>query len=194
MRPRHELLTVAGLTAATAAFGAAVALAATSKPVAFSDPKGDVSGTLDLQRTSLKLASDGRLRAVFTLAAKVEPRTMLARTGPPGSICLRVWTDGDADPQASVPDRLVCVTARTTDALRASVFEQAEQGLPKRTGSASVGVNKSGRSIVLRVSQTSLGRPALIRFAVESTRPGCDRVSCIDATPDKGAVRRFRLR
>jgi hypothetical protein len=193
VRRRHELLTIAGLTAATAAFGAAVALAATSKNVAFSDPKGDVSGSLDLQRASLTRASDGRLRAVVTLAAKVEPRAFLARSGPPGSICLKVWTDADADPQASVPDRLVCVTARAKDELRASVFEQAEQGLPKRLGSASVAVNKSGRSIVLRVSQTSLGRPKLIRFAVESTRPGCDRVSCIDGAPDKGAVRRFRL-
>ena len=55
-------------------------------------------------------------------------------------------------------------------------------------------VTKSGRSIVVRISQSSLGRPELIRFAVESTRPGCERVSCVDEAPDKGAVRRFRVR
>ena len=55
-------------------------------------------------------------------------------------------------------------------------------------------VNDSKRSFILRVSQSSLGRPELIRFAVESTRPGCARVSCIDQAPDDGAVRRFRLR
>jgi len=194
VRPRLEPLRVAGLTAAIAALGATVALAATSKPAQFSDPKNDVSGVLDVQRVSLRLASDGRLRAVITIADKISPNTMLARTGPPGSVCLKVWTDADADPQATVPDRLVCVTARTKDELRASVFEQDELGLPERVGSASVLVNKSARSLLLRVSQSALGRPTLIRFAVESTRPGCERVSCIDESPNKGAVRRFRLR
>jgi len=194
VRPHLQPVSVAGLTAAIAAFGASVALAATSKPAQFSDPKGDVSGALDVQRVSLRRASDGRLRAVITIASKVTPSTMLARTGPPGSVCLKVWTEADADPAASVPDRLVCITARTRDALRASVFEQAEPGLPRRTGSASVRLNKSSRSLLLRISQSSLGRPSLIRFAVESTRPGCERVSCVDESPDKGAVRRFRLR
>ena len=112
----------------------------------------------------------------------------------PGSVCLKVWTAADADPTAQRPDRLVCVTARTDDELRASVFEQREPGLPRRLGSASVRVNESGRSLVLRIAQSSLGRPELIRFAVDATRPGCVRVSCIDAAPDDGAVRRFRLR
>jgi hypothetical protein len=57
-----------------------------------------------------------------------------------------------------------------------------------------VTANASGRSFIVRVSQSALGRPALIRFAFESTRPGCDRVSCIDTVPDGGATRRFRLR
>jgi hypothetical protein len=119
---------------------------------------------------------------------------MLAGTGPPGSVCVKVWTALDADPTATPADRLACITARTKDELRASVFSQAEAGLPVLVGSASVGVNKSGRSLILRVSQSSLGRPELIRFAVESTRPGCERVSCIDQAPDNGAVRRFRVR
>ena len=194
VRPRLEPVRVAGLTAAIAAFGASAALAVSSKPAQFSDPKGDVSGALDVQRVSLRRASDGRLRAVVTIAAKVAPSTMLARTGPPGSVCLKFWTKRDADPAATVPDRLVCVTARTKDELRASVLEQTGPGLPRRTASASVRLNKSSRSLVLRISQTSLGRPSLVRFAVESTRPGCERVSCIDESPDKGAVRRFRLR
>ncbi len=74
------------------------------------------------------------------------------------------------------------------------MLEQTEPGLPRRIGPASVRVTKSARSLVVRISQSSLGRPQLIRFALESTRPGCGRVSCIDAVPDKGAVRRFRIR
>jgi hypothetical protein len=185
---------IAGLTTAAVALVVTVASAAPSKTVAISDPRDDVTGSLDLQRASLNLASDGRLRAVITLVGKVEPRAMLAGSGPPGSVCVKVWTAVDADPAATPADRLVCVTARTRDELRASVFSQTDPGLPVRVGSAAVRVNKSARSLVLRISQSSLGRPDLLRFAVESTRPGCVRVSCIDQAPDKGAVRRFRVR
>jgi hypothetical protein len=188
------LIPLAGLTSIAAALLAAGAFAAPTKTVVIADQAEDVSGVLDLQKASLRLADDGRLRVVVTLVGKIEPRTMLARTGPPGSICLKVWTDEDADPAATRPDHLVCVTPRTKDELRASVFEQAGPGLPKLTGSASVRVNKSARSLVLRVSQSALGRPTMIRFAIESTRPGCERVSCVDQVPDGGAVRRFRLR
>jgi len=192
VRSRH--LTVAGLTAAVTTLAVAGAFAAASKTVSVLDATDDVNGALDLQGASLKRASDGRLRAVVTLAGKVDPRAMLAGSGPPGSVCLKVWTDDDADPATTPPDRLVCVTPRTKDELRASVYEQDASGLPALLGSASVRVNKSSRSLVVRVRQSLLGRPDRIRFAFESTRPGCERVSCIDAAPDKGAVRRFRLR
>jgi len=182
------------VSAAATLVGVAGAFAASSKTIVVGDSADDVTGALDLQRASLSLAADGRLRAVVTLVGKVDPQAMLARTGPPGSVCLKVWTAPDADPLATRADRLVCVTARGDDELRASVYEQREPGLPQRLGSASVRVNDSERSFVLRVAQSALGRPELIRFAVESTRPGCARVSCVDATPDKGAVRRFRLR
>jgi len=199
VRPRHQprrtrWTALAGLTAAAAALLATVAFAAPSKTAVIPDKAKDVSGVLDLQKASLKLADDGRLRVVVTFVGKVDPRTMIARSGPPGSVCLKVWTDEDADPKAERPDRLVCVTPRSKDELRASVFEQTGPGLPKLSGSASVRVNKSARSLVLRVSQSALGRPAAIRFAIESTRPGCERVSCVDEAPDGGAVRRFRLR
>ena len=191
---RGRRLPVAVVSAAVASVAAVNAFAATSKTVVIADPADDASGSLDLQRASLNLASDGRLRAVITLTGKVDPKAMLAGSGPPGSVCLKVWTAKDADPAAGRPDRLVCITARTDDELRASVYEQREPGLPRRLGSASVRVNDSERSFVLRISQSSLGRPELIRFAVESTRQGCERVSCIDEAPDKGAVRRFRIR
>jgi hypothetical protein len=191
---RRRLLTIAGLTAAAAVVGVAGALAAPSATVKIRDAIGDVTGPLDLQRASLKRGSDGRLRVVITLAGKIGPAVLLASSGPPGSICLKVWTAPDADTRTTPPDRLVCVTARSKDELRASVYQQTKPGPPARVGAASVGLNASGRSLVLRISQSSLGRPGLIRFALESTRPGCGRVSCIDLAPDRGGVRRFRLR
>lgn len=193
-RGRLRVLAAAVVAATVMALGVAVAPAAPSKPVVISDPANDVTSPLDLQRVSLSKAADGRLRAALTFTGKVTAKTLLASTGPPGSACVRVWTAADADPSAMRPDRLVCVTARSDDELRAGVFEQPDAGLPRRAGSASVRANASGRSLVVSISQSSLGRPALIRFAVESTRPGCERPSCVDSAPDAGAVRRFRLR
>lgn len=194
MPRRVRLLAIAALTGATAVVGAVGAIAASSKAVKVRDATGDVSGPLDLERASLNRASDGRLRAVITLAAKVGPRALLASSGPPGSVCVKVWTARDADPRATPPDHLVCVTARSKIELRASVYQQSTPGPPARVSSASVGLNKSRRSIIVRFSQSSIGRPPLIRFALESTRPGCGRVSCIDLAPDGGRVRRFRVR
>ncbi|HVF78135.1 MAG TPA: hypothetical protein VNA28_07540 [Solirubrobacteraceae bacterium] len=191
---RTRLLTVAGLGGAVCAVIASVAFAAASPTVVISDPDADVAGPLDLTRASLQRASDGRLRAVVTFREKVTPKTLLASSGPPGSACVRIWTPVDSDPTAMAPDRLVCITARSADELRGGVFDTTDAGLPKRIADASVKRNSSGRSVVIRFTQSSLGRPERARFAVESTRPGCERVSCIDTAPDAGATRTFRLR
>jgi hypothetical protein len=180
--------------AVVAALPLAGALAAASKTFVLSDAKGDVSGPLDIQRSSMGLASDGRLRIVLTFADKVAAKDLLATAGPPGSMCVRIWTDGDADPTSTRPDKLVCVTADKDAKLRAGVYDQPDAALPRRSGPATVSANKSGRSFVLRVAQSALGRPRLLRVAFEATRPGCDRRSCVDNAPDDGAVRRFRLR
>jgi hypothetical protein len=193
-RRRRLLLCIAVLTAAVVPLAVAAALAAPSSPIVLNDPAADVSGPLDLRRAAVRRASDGRLRAILTFAGKVTPSMLLASSGPPGSACMRVWTDPNADPSAMRPEHLVCVTARSEDELRAGVFSQRDAGLPRRVASASVKLSASGRSLVIRVSQSSLGRPRLIRFAVESTRPGCERTTCIDTVPDAGAVRRFRFR
>lgn len=190
----RRLLGVLGLAATASALAVAGALAAASKTIVLADPKMDVSGALDIQRGQLGLGADGRLRAVVTFAAEVTPKTMLATSGPPGSTCVRVWTAADADPAAMRPDRLVCVTARSQDELRGGVFEQQGAGLPTRIADASVRANASGRSLVIRFAQSALGRPARIRFAFESTRPGCERPSCVDTVPDGGVTRPFRLR
>ena len=193
MRSPLRPLVVTALSATALSFVTASVLAAPSKPVLVPDATGDVSGKLDLQRLKLGIA-DGRLRAAVTFAGKVTPADMLVKSGPPGSVCLRVWTATNADPKSTRPDRLVCVTARTKNALRASVLRQAGPGMPERVGPASVTASKSGRSIIVSIAQSALGGPARIRYALESTRPGCDRTSCIDAVPATPATRRFRLR
>lgn len=183
------------LTMALVALAVAGAFAAPSKSVlALEDATADGTGALDLKRATLGLASDGRLRISVTFATEVTAKTMLAKSGPPGSVCVRVWTAPDADATATRPDRLVCVTADKDEKLRGGVYSQQDAGLPRRSAAATVTANVVRHSFSIRVAQSALGRPALIRFAVESTRPGCDRTSCIDTVPDGGATRRFRLR
>ena len=194
-RRRGRTLAIGGLvTLAAAAVVVGAAGAAASRPIVLTDPSADVEGPLDITRFSLRRASDGRLRGVVTFAAKVTPETLLARSGPPGSACMRVWTEADADPTAMPPQRLVCMTARSDDALRAGVYQGARSGLLDKVDDASITATASGRSIVMRFTQSSLGRPQRVRFAVESTRPGCARTSCVDTVPDGRAVRSFRLR
>jgi len=194
LRARARRFTVAAIAVAACALIVAAAFGAASKKVVVSDPPGDVTGAVDLTRASLQRAADGRLRAVLRFAGEVTAKTLLASSGPPGSACLRIWTAAGADPKAMRPDRLVCATARSQDELRGGVYEVSGAALPKRSADASVKVSASRRIMVLRFAQSSIGRPARIRFAVESTRPGCERPSCIDTVPDQGRTRVFRLR
>jgi hypothetical protein len=194
MKRARYRLAAGGLAAALSAIVVTGALAAASKTLVITDPRGDVSGALDLTRVSLQRTSDGRVRAVLSFTDKVSPKTLLAGTGPPGSACVRIWTAATADPASMPPDHLACVTARTDDEFRGGVYEATGAPLPKRVADASIKQTASGQSIVLRFTQSSIGRPQRFRFAVEATRPGCERVTCIDTLPDGGATRPFRLR
>jgi hypothetical protein len=191
---RWRLLVAGVLTAATVPLAVAAALAAPSKPLTIVDATQETSSPLDILSVQISRAKDGRLRAIVTFAASITPKTLLATGGPPGSACLRIWTAPDADPTAIRPDRLVCVTARSGDELRGGVYQQSGPGLPKRIADASARVNKSGRSLIIRASQSALGRPKRILIAVETMGPGCERVSCIDSAPNDGSTRPFRLR
>jgi len=188
-----RLLTASGVGAAIAALAVSAASAATSKTIVVTDARNDVSGPLDLTRVSLGRATDGRLRAALSFTETLTPKALLASSGPPGSACIRIWTAEDADPASMRPDRLVCVTARSDDEFRGGVYDATNAGLPTRVASASVKITASRTSIVLRFTQSSIGRPQRFRFAVESTRPGCQRATCIDSAPTGGRARLFRL-
>jgi hypothetical protein len=193
-RARARRFIVVAIAAAAFALLVAAAFGAVSKKVVITDPPGDAAGALDLTRASLQRAPDGRLRAVLRFAGPVTGTALLAGSGPPGSVCLRIWTAADADPTAMRPDRLVCATARSQDELRAGVYEVTGPALPKRLADASVKISVSRQIMVLRFAQSSIGRPARIRFAIESTKPGCERPGCLDTVPDRGRTRVFRLR
>jgi len=160
------------------------ALAATKiKPVAVRDEAGDqVDGGLDLTRAQLGVASDGRLRAAITLADELDPADMLSKDGPPGAICLRLWTR--TKPVGIPPDFLVCATADKDAKLRATISSERVDAQPQRVGSAVV-TRSSPRTIVLKFGRSAVGSPKKsILWAAEANKRGCTRVSCIDTAPD----------
>lgn len=170
----------------------AAAAPAKVDPVVVRDAKDARPGGLDLTRVQLGRSSDGRLRATLTLAAAWKASDLPAGSGPPGSLCLRLWGRDGAGARA--PDHLVCVTAdRDGEELRGSVMEERPGDLPRRTGAAVVS-RSSARTIAVRFSQSAVGRPARIRFAGEATKPGCARVSCVDTAPDAPKTATLRLR
>jgi hypothetical protein len=161
-------------------------------PVVVKDPKDAVQSAPDVTRAQLGLTSDRRLRAAVTLSVGWVARNLLAGQGPPGSVCLRLWTE--TKPGAAPPDYLVCATAHQDgETLRGTVFANKPAEAPRRVADATVG-RTSDRTVTLRFSQTVLGRPATIRFAAEATKPGCARVSCVDTAPDAPKTATFRLR
>jgi hypothetical protein len=161
-------------------------------PVVVKDAKDAVQAAPDVTRAQLGLTSDRRLRAAVTLSVGWVARDLLAGQGPPGSVCLRLWTE--TRPGAAPPDYLVCATAhRDGETMRGTVFENKPREAPRRVAGATVG-RTSDRTVTLRFSQTGVGRPATIRFAAEATKPGCARVSCVDTAPDAPKTATFRLR
>jgi hypothetical protein len=172
-----------------------VAATPAPKTVAVRDATGDARGdnAPDIVRTSLGRGSDGRLRATITLAGQLQLSDLLAEDGPPGSVCLRLWT-GSHRPSSTVPDYLVCATvASDNDALKASVLEEREGQLPAAAASASAS-KPSARTVVVRFGQSAIGRPSAVRFGVEARPAGCNRVDCVDTAPDAPKSARLAIR
>ena len=119
------------------------------------DPKDAVAGAPDLTRAQLGLASDRRVRIALTLAAPWQPKDLLAREGPPGSLCVRLWTV--TKPGATPPDFLVCATSRADgETMRGTVFKTQPGEELAKAGLAIVG-RTSDRTMTLRFSQTLVG-------------------------------------
>lgn len=177
---------IASIVAVTAGFVvplAAPAATSTVKTVAARDAADDAaSGAVELTRVSLGVASDGRLRAAITARRAIDPKTLLAKSGPPGSVCLRLWTL--TKPVGIPPDFLVCVTADKNAKLRATISAEQVDRQPRRVGPAQL--SRSGkRTLVLKFGRSSVGSPTTaIEFAAEATKTGCIRVSCVDTAPD----------
>jgi hypothetical protein len=177
----------------SAAVLAIAAATFTPKTRVVKDPSGDVvKNPMDLVRVSLGRASNGELRGSLTAAAAFSVKSMVAKDGIPGSVCLRLWTK--TKPGAAPPDYLVCATAgKDGKGMDGSVLQEREGTTPVRVGAAHVS-RSSSRNITLRFGQSRVGRPARIDFAGETVPAGCDRITCMDSAPGDGDTARFRLR
>jgi hypothetical protein len=165
----------------------------TPKTRTVQDATGDVKGNpMDLVRVSLGRASNGELRGSLTTAAAFSAKSLVAKDGIPGSVCLRLWTK--TKPGGTPPDYLACATAgKDGKGFDGSVLQEREGATPVRVGPARV-TRSSSRNLTLRFGQSLVGRPAVIKFAGETIAPGCDRITCMDVAPENGKVAAFRVR
>jgi hypothetical protein len=189
---RRARFAVAASCLAALALTTAAPAAEAPSPTVVKDAKDAGGGATDLTRVQLGLTSDRRLRAAITSATGWVAKDLLAKEGPPGSLCLRLWTV--TKPGAAPPDYLACITARQDgETTRGTVFKTKAGEPLTRVAGAIVG-RTSERTVTLRFSQTAVGRPATIRFAAEATKPGCARVSCVDTAPEAPKTATFKVR
>jgi hypothetical protein len=166
----------------------ALAAPASAQTVVTRDPSGD-AGALDITRASFGVGSDARLRLAVTLAADWTPRDLLARDGPPGTLCVRMWMRGRKAARTRRPEYLACLTVgEANDRLKGSVLRERASDLPERAGDATA-TKLSARTAVLRFGQSVVGRPRRLRWSAESVPPGCLELACTDVT----RTRRLKL-
>lgn len=152
-------------------------------------------GAPDLKRVAATRTSGGGVRLAISLFDELAARDLRAGAtppGPPGSLCVRLWTV--STPRTTKADLLACVTS-TADGktLRATVSKEVAGQLPSTVASPAL-TRPSPTSVVLRIAPGVLGTVRRVSFAAEATVPGCARLSCVDLAPDAGAVRVLRLR
>lgn len=160
----------------------AVALAATRL-----GDRDDSAGAVDLSsvQASHNRVSD-ELVYVIDLHEEITPRTLLRRDGPPGSICVNIWTT--RQPGEAAPNYDACITSERRGRLfRASVATHGATGGVRRIGRAKVEQPAPTR-LVLRIDPDRIKRPKAVRWTVQAVAfsSGCPSVTgCEDYVPDR---------
>ncbi len=190
--PRLAVATAAAALTLLAT-GAAEAQAPTT--VAALDRTDAAEGTPDLKRVAATRGADRGVRLAVSLAAPLVPADLLTDAddaGPPGSICVRLWTV--STPRSTPPDLLACVTSQADGkTLRGTVSKEVPGALPSTVASVTP-TRPSRTSVALRLPSSLFTGVRRVRFAGEATRPGCVRLGCTDLAPDLGVVKSLTLR
>jgi hypothetical protein len=140
--------------------------------------------------------SNDRLAHIVRFHEPISPRSFrnaVAHHGPPGSLCVDIWTT--RTPREASPNFDVCVTGnRDRDDLLASVSRLGARGSVRRVGGASAELT-SGRRLVVRFDPDLIRRPAAYRWSVQVTtfERGCTRRGCVDLAPRRGRTERTKL-
>jgi hypothetical protein len=115
--------------------------------------------------------------------------------GGPASVCLRLYIR--AEPDSEPPDYLVCATPEAErDRYAGAVLRDRIDGPPRKVAKASI-TRPSDRTIYLKFAQSSIRRPATLRFSAEVSVPGqgCPAsVGCRDVAPDPPKTVQLGLR
>ena len=193
MSPTRAILLAGGLSGAAALLASVVAIAAPGDPVIARDDD-DVASTLDLAATTLSQSESGRMRATVTSWEGWAAEDLVAESGPPGSVCVKIWTTRSSGSEP--PNYLVCASpGETGERLVGTVLRDPGRGLPVRIGVASVS-GPTDRVLVLGwPARLIRARGRNFRFALEAAQAkGCPRPrGCIDTAPDAPRSRRFVL-
>ena len=133
--------------------------------------------------------SNDRLAHIVRFHAGIAPsdfRNAVAEHGPPGSVCVNIWTR--RKPWDASPNFDVCVSGdRGGDELVASVSRLGPRGGVRRRGPASAQLT-SRRRLVVRFDPDLIRRPAAYRWSVQVTtfERGCTKRGCQDFAPRRG--------
>jgi hypothetical protein len=140
--------------------------------------------------------ANDRLAHIVRFHEPISPRNFrnaVAAHGPPGSVCVNIWTR--RTPWEASPNFDVCVTGdRERRRLVASVSRLGARGGVRRVGEASAELT-SPRRLVIRFDPDEIRRPAAYRWSVHSTtfERGCTRRGCQDTAPRRGRTVRTEL-
>ena len=140
--------------------------------------------------------SNDRLVHVVRFHGRISPRNFrnaVQAHGPPGTICVNIWTS--RTPWEASPNFDVCVTGnRARNKLVASVSRLGPRGSVRRVGSASARLASPTR-LFIRFDPDLIRRPAAYRWSVHVTtfERGCTRRGCQDVAPRRGRSVRTRL-
>lgn len=180
---------MSALTALLALAAAGAALAATIR-----DRDDAAPGAVDLSavRAAHNRVTD-ELVYLIDLHDPLDPRVLLSDDGPPGSVCVNVWTR--RRPGEGAPDYDVCAGPDRAGRLHASVARHGASGGVRRVGAADV--EQTGeRRLELRIDPDDIRRPRSYRWTVESVTfgAGCPAATgCEDYVPDRPRTARTTL-
>lgn len=156
-----------------------------------SEDRNDAPGRMDIRDASSGHAPDGRLRHVITTFGRWTGADLVSKSGPPGGVCLLVWTK--RRPSAGSPDYLVCANADAKgEKLRGLVTRVSRRaGRTGRSTAAAVS-RPDNRSLVLRFARSQIGKPDRYYWRAETVyhATNCPKgTGCLDTAPDRPGAR-----